>query len=143
MPSFTARPSEVMYSQVSIANTFKNGESIGEVLDDIMEDRLLVSSLPKISVKLIDGELVSADNRRLWILKQLEKLGHLTTVKVKRTNYICHQKSARTQNVKIRGGSPGGKWYCVSDSVTELRNLMKLCSDSITELTDFMKLCLV
>lgn len=127
MPFFTARPSEIMFSQVSIANTFKNGDSIGDVLDDIIEDRLSVSSLPPILVKHIDGELVSADNRRLWILKQLEKLGHLTTVKVKRTKWICHKKSARTQNVKIRGGSPGGKWACVSDSLTELTNLMKLC----------------
>ncbi|VDH90598.1 Hypothetical predicted protein [Mytilus galloprovincialis] len=127
MPSFTARPSEIMYSQVSIANTFKNGESIGDVLDDIMEDRLSVSSVPAISVQCIKGKVVSADNRRLWILKQLEKLGHLTTVEVKRTKWMAKDKSARTQNVKIRGGSPGGKWYCVSDSLTELNNSMKLC----------------
>jgi hypothetical protein len=52
---------------------FTNGLQIGEVLDDIMEDRLSISRLPTIEVKCIDGSYVSSDNRRLWILKQLER----------------------------------------------------------------------
>jgi antirestriction protein len=56
-----------MYSQNSIGNKFKNGDQIGEVLDNIMEDRLSISKLPTIEVKCIDGRYVSSDNRRLWI----------------------------------------------------------------------------
>jgi antirestriction protein len=69
MTNLNLKPSDIMYSQNSIGNKFKNGDQIGEVLDDIMEDRLSISKLPTIEVKCIDGSYVSSDNRRLWILK--------------------------------------------------------------------------
>jgi hypothetical protein len=74
-----------LYSQSSIANKFIKGDhgQIGEVLDDIMEDRFPISKLPTIEVKCIDGRYVSCDNRRLWILKQLERLGRVNQVSVK------------------------------------------------------------
>jgi antirestriction protein len=56
-----------MYSQNSIGNKFKNGDQIGEVLDDIMEDKLSISRLPTIEVMCIDGSYVSCDNRSAWI----------------------------------------------------------------------------
>jgi hypothetical protein len=62
--------------------------NIGEVLDDIMEDRLSFSRLPTIEVKCIDGSYVSSDNRRLWILKQLERLGRVNEVNVKTTRWM-------------------------------------------------------
>jgi len=99
-----------MYSQNSIGNKFRNGLQIGEVLDDIMEDRLSISRLPTIEVMCIDGRYVSSDNRRLWILKQLEKLGRVSEVSVKIARRICRRKSARTRNVRIRGMYPGGNW---------------------------------
>ena len=112
MSRLSLKPSEILYSQSSIANKFiKGGHGlIGEVLDDIMEDRLSISSLPKIKVKCIDGSYVSCDNRRLWILKQLERLGRLNEVSVKIAKRICRRKSARTSNVRIRGIGPGGIW---------------------------------
>jgi hypothetical protein len=111
MPSL--KPSEIMYSQSSIASKFRNGDhgQIGEVLDDIMEDRLSISKLPTIEVKCIDGSYVSSDNRRLWILKQLERLGRVNEVSVKIARWMSRRKSARTNNVKIRGmHGPGGIW---------------------------------
>jgi len=110
MPNLNLKPSDIMYSQNSIGNKFKNGDQIGEVLDDIMEDRLSISRLPTIEVKYIDGRYVSSDNRRLWILKQLERLGSVNQVSVKTTKRISRQKSARTSNVQIRGIGPGGNW---------------------------------
>ena len=113
MSRLSLKPSEILYSQSSIANKFiKGGHGlIGEVLDDIMEDRLFISSLPKIKVKCIDGSYVSCDNRRLWILKQLERLGRVHEVSVKTARRMPGQKSARTNNVKIRGmHGPGGIW---------------------------------
>lgn len=109
MPCYNVKPSEILYSQVSIANKFKNGRLIGEVLDDILDGILSVQDIPMIQVKLIDGKYVSADNRRLWILKELERLHHLVRVEVRTTRRIDWRKSARTDNVKIRGGGPGGK----------------------------------
>jgi len=99
-----------MYSQNSIGNKFRNGLQIGKVLDDIMEDKLSISILPTIKVKCIDGSYASCDNRRLWILKQLERLGRVNEVNVKITRSMPKQKSARTNNVKIRGIGPGGNW---------------------------------
>jgi hypothetical protein len=110
MPNLSLKPSDILYSQSSIANKFTNGLQIGEVLDDIMEDRLPISKLPTIEVKCIDGSYVSSDNRRLWILKQLERLGRVNEVNVKTTRWMSKQKSARTNNVKIRGIGPGGIW---------------------------------
>ena len=109
MPNLSLKPSDILYSQSSIANKFTNGLQIGEVLDDIMEDKLSISRLPTIEVKCIDGRYVSSDNRRLWILKQLERLGSVNQVSVKTTKRISRQKSARTSNVQIRGIGPGGK----------------------------------
>jgi hypothetical protein len=112
MSYLSLKPSEILYSQSSIANKFTNGDhgQIGEVLDDIMEDRLTISELPEIEVKCIDGSYVSCDNRRLWILKQLERLGRVNEVSVKKTGRMPRQKSARTNNVRIRGMGPGGIW---------------------------------
>ena len=110
MPNLSLKPSDILYSQNSISNKFTNGLQIGEVLDDIMEDRLPISKLPTIEVKCIDGSYVSSDNRRLWILKQLERLGRVNEVNVKTTRWMSKQKSARTNNVKIRGIGPGGIW---------------------------------
>jgi len=115
MPNLSLKPSEILYSQSSIAYKFrddkyKNGDQIGKVLDDIMEDRLSISRLPTIEVKCIDGRYVSCDNRRLWILKQLERLGRVNEVNVKTTKWISGKKSYRTNNVIIRGIGPGGNW---------------------------------
>jgi hypothetical protein len=43
MTNLNLKPSDIMYSQNSIGNKFKNGDQIGEVLDNIMEDRLSIS----------------------------------------------------------------------------------------------------
>ena len=58
MPNLNLKPSDIMYSQNSIGNKFKNGDQIGEVLDNIMEDKLSISKLPTIEVKCIDGRYV-------------------------------------------------------------------------------------
>ncbi|XP_052069380.1 uncharacterized protein LOC127708521 [Mytilus californianus] len=109
MTCYNVKPSEVLFSQVSIANKFKDGRLIGEVRDDIYDGIMSVKDLPMIEVKLIDGKYVSADNRRLWILKQLERLRHLSRVEVINIRRIDRRKSARTDHVKIRGGNPGGR----------------------------------
>lgn len=110
MANLNLKPSDIMYSQKSIGNKFKNGIQIGDVLDDIMEDKLSISKLPTIKVKNINGRYVSSDNRRLWIFKELERLGSVNQVSVKTTRRISRHKSARTNNVEIRGKSPGGNW---------------------------------
>jgi hypothetical protein len=53
MPNLSLKPSDILYSQNSIGNKFTNGLQIGEVLDDIMEDRLSISRLPTIAPVVI------------------------------------------------------------------------------------------
>jgi len=54
-------PSDIVYSQKSIKNIFQDknghpGQLIGEVLDDIYEERLSLSDIPIISVVERNGK---------------------------------------------------------------------------------------
>lgn len=104
-------PSDIYYSQTSISNKFRNGHQIGEVLDDILDGRISHHSLPAINVMKTDGGLVSADNRRLWVLKQLEEHGHVTEINVNIVRRIDRRKCVKNKHVKVRGGGPGGNEY--------------------------------
>ena len=108
------RPSDIRYTQSSISNRFTNGGLIGELLDDIVVGRYFLTSIKRIEVKLVEGLWFSADNRRLWVFKQLEFLGHCPAVPVKVVKYVPGNKYS-TENegrdVTIRGGEPGGKWF--------------------------------
>ena len=108
------RPSDIRYTQSSISNRFTNGGLLGELLDDIVVGRCFLTSIKRIEVKLVEGLWFSADNRRLWVFKQLEFLGHCPAVPVKVVKYVPGNKYS-TENegrdVTIRGGEPGGKWF--------------------------------
>ena len=116
------KPSELRYSQDSISNTFdsKSRHSyvpIGATLDDLIEGRTYVGDIPEISVQKIGDTWVSADNRRLWVFKQLEKFRKCETIPVTVARYIPPAKKSSTNDglsVKIRGGgNPGGKYFYV------------------------------
>ena len=116
------KPSEIRYSQDSISNTFdsKSRHSyvhIGETLDHLIEGRIAIDDIPEISVQKIGDKWVSADNRRLWVFKQLEKFRKCETIPVTVTRYIPPAKKSSTNDglsVKIRGGgNPGGKYFLV------------------------------
>ncbi|XP_060567913.1 uncharacterized protein LOC132726595 [Ruditapes philippinarum] len=107
------KPSDIYFSQDSISCRFSTtGKLIGETLDDLYEDRLSVSDIKRISVALVNGQWFSWDNRRLWVFRQLEKLGkcrYITanvskTIDAARLTTKCGGKE-----VNVRG-QPGG--YC-------------------------------
>ncbi|WAR29730.1 hypothetical protein MAR_003298 [Mya arenaria] len=80
------KPYEIFYSQDSINNVFDRKSQhrnirIGETLDDICDGRCSVLSTPPITVKSVGVKWITADNRRLWVLKHLERLGKLETIK--------------------------------------------------------------
>ena len=64
---------------------------------------------------MIEGQYVTADNRRLWVFKEAETLGKCTEIPVSiRTKPIPRSKLTSHNNgalVTIRGGNPGGIWY--------------------------------
>ena len=113
------RPSEIRFSQDSISNKFDNPNVfIGDTLDDLIKGQIRIADIPKISVKLnVDGNWVSADNRRLWVFKQLEEFGKCETIQVIETKRIPPFKNSSKNDglsVKIRGGgNPGGEAYQV------------------------------
>ena len=119
------RPSDIRYTQSTISNKFSDGTLIGNLLDDIVIGRCFVSAIKRIEVKLVDGVWYSADNRRLWVFKQLEFLGHCPLLTVKIVKRIDWAKCTSTNggiDVLLRGGQPGGIWY---SKVEEIRQLLK------------------
>uniref|UniRef100_K1RC87 Uncharacterized protein n=1 Tax=Magallana gigas TaxID=29159 RepID=K1RC87_MAGGI len=102
-------------NQTSIANCFNGaskhtGRSIGDTVDDILLERCNIKDIPKISVVKKGEKWVTADNRRLWIFKTLESLGHCATISVKVKKWLCSKKGVISKDVKVRG-DPGGVFY--------------------------------
>ncbi|XP_060572130.1 uncharacterized protein LOC132730265 [Ruditapes philippinarum] len=117
------RPSNIRYSQDSINNVFDKRcnhsyKPIGETLDAICEGRCSVNDIPTISVVLCNGNWVTADNRRLWVFRQLERLGKCDKVLVQKGYYIPDSKMTSENDgltVCVRG-SPGGYWHQKSNA---------------------------
>ncbi|XP_045204471.2 uncharacterized protein LOC123557206 [Mercenaria mercenaria] len=119
------RPSEIFYSQDSINNVFDKQcnhryKPIGETLDVICEGRCSVNDIPTITVVERDGKWTTADNRRLWVFRQLERLGKCEKIHVQKGYYIPSGKLTSFnggESVSVRG-SPGGYWH-LKPSVTK------------------------
>lgn len=106
-------PSEIHYCQDSISNTFRDGNFLGETLDELCDGRLNICDIPTISVYDDDGRWITADNRRLWVFKMLERLGKCGQIPVIEINNIPSDKLTSTNggvSVRVRG-HPGGSWY--------------------------------
>ena len=77
------RPKDIRYSQNSISSEFSGGRTLQHTLDKLKDGRLQVTDLPTITVCERNGKWYTADNRRLWLFKNLESLGKLYDVAVK------------------------------------------------------------
>ncbi|XP_052786200.1 uncharacterized protein LOC128221632 [Mya arenaria] len=112
------KPSEIYFSQDSINNVFgkrcrHSYHLIGESLDAICENRCNIHSIPTISVMKKNGRWITSDNRRLWVFRQLERLGKCKTVPVHTTDHIPAGKMTALNSgdsVRVRG-NPGGRWH--------------------------------
>ena len=112
------KPSEIMFSQETVNNYFDkrsrhSGRLIGETLDDICEGRCSVYDLPTIRVMKRDGKWMTADNRRLWVFRQLERLGKCDEIPVHETFYINPDKLNSCNggiSVRVRRYA-GGRWH--------------------------------
>jgi hypothetical protein len=114
------KPSDICFSQAEINNVFdKNSchpyKNLGETLDELVEGRCKISDIPSISVKRMNGKWVTADNRRLWVFRHLEKLGKCTTIWVNQTNFINSNKLNSTNGGRTTrfysGRSAEGMWH--------------------------------
>lgn len=115
---FEEKPSKIRFSQDSIAGYWKEEKTpIGETLDKLFLEELDINDIPKITVHFYkDGNLYSADNRRLWVFQMLETLGKCEKIKVKYKRGKINPRKFTTQNkgvsIHIRGFSgPGGRFW--------------------------------
>lgn len=93
MAVYRLRPSDIMYSQRTIAPHFQNGLPLEKLRDQICYRAISIRDIPMISVKFLpDGSYLSLDNRRLWVFKELENRGVINFILVKRINWIPSRK---------------------------------------------------
>lgn len=111
------RPSKIRYSQDSISNRFDSrsdhpGTLIGKTLDKLCDGKIDKEDIPTISVARVNGKWFTADNRRLWVFRQLEALGKCRKIRVIEIDDIPDSKMTTENNgldIDVRG-SPGGYW---------------------------------
>ncbi|CAG2219459.1 unnamed protein product [Mytilus edulis] len=120
------RPSEIYFTQASISRKFgrcttHKNKTIGETLDDLAEERIGIGSIPNICVMKENGKWWTADNRRLWIFRHLEKLGKCTEIPVDTINSIDSRKrTSKNGGIDVyifKGRNPGGFWHSKVDSI--------------------------
>ena len=107
-----------MFSQESVNNFFDkrsrhSGVLIGETLDDICEGRCSIHDIPTVRVMKRGGKWVTADNRRLWVFRELERLGKCDEIPVCETYYIAPEKlNSENGGVSVRvRRHAGGRWH--------------------------------
>ncbi|XP_063447623.1 uncharacterized protein LOC134727172 [Mytilus trossulus] len=131
------KPSEIYFSQNRINALFRCRRSVGGTLDDIMEGRCNFKDLPMISVMNRDGKWVTADNRRLWVFRHLEKLGKCTNIIAIKTTFIPESKlnsenGGRTVEFYI-GMAATGEWHKKVPTI-EIPDTESKQNDIVTEL---------
>lgn len=108
-------PLDIYFCQDTISSKFRircrhSNKRIGETLDELCEGRLSIYHIPTISVMKKNGKWFTADNRRLWVFRELERLGKCESVPVNLIDDIPYDKFT-TENggasVEVRG-EPGG-----------------------------------
>lgn len=109
-------PSDISFSVAVVDNRFhKNSKHgycpIGETLDSLCVGEIKISDIPKISVLKRGTEWITINNRRLWIFRQMERLGKCMTIPVLVTEEITlpHECDA-FMNADVRE-DPGGLCY--------------------------------
>lgn len=108
-------PSEIFFSQDSISNCFGSytphrNKTIGETLDDIISGKCTLTALPTINVIKKGNEWVTADNRRLWVFKKLQKLGKCHTIDAVVSYFIKPTKCHILSSTRVRGKEGGTLW---------------------------------
>lgn len=82
METFYLKPSDIRFSQDSIAAYFRDGSSLVDTLWDLAEGKTRIEDRRTLSVVYRRDEYWTLNNRSLWVYQQLEKMGACQTVKV-------------------------------------------------------------
>lgn len=79
----TLQPSVIYFTHSKIRNRFTGcGKTLQETLNELITGVIATSDIPSIRVYTDGTNYYSANNRRLWVFKQLETLGHIKTIEV-------------------------------------------------------------
>lgn len=125
MPVYKLRPSDIMYSQRTIAPHFQNGLPLEKLRDQIYYRAISIRDIPMISVKVLpDGSYLSLDNRRLWVFKELENRGVINFILVQRIKWIPSRKWGYMDYVTTVRGYPDQYYdrcynYCTNYNVSD------------------------
>lgn len=111
-------PSVIHYTQDTIATTFyemgrHGGVKLGETLDELLCDKISIKDIPRITVFQSKQQWFSLDNRRLWVLKNYEKIKGKIQIIVRVTTIIDEDKLTTKNNgksINVRG-DPGGIYW--------------------------------
>lgn len=84
------KPSEIRFTKNKLASKFDNGIPLLETFTQIKNGEILLEDIPLIEVVFYPEkwEWYTLNNRRLWVLKELEKVGKCRYVKTKRIEYV-------------------------------------------------------
>ncbi|XP_062601389.1 uncharacterized protein LOC134263090 [Saccostrea cucullata] len=101
------RPSQIRYTHDSIQANFRNGTPMEETFRQLVFQKIQVDSLPMIEVTQHNGYwYVVRGNRRLFLLKKLERLGRVTTVQMVNkpfdSDVFNRQNTTRNMGLSIR-----------------------------------------
>lgn len=84
------KPSEIRFTKNLLASKFDNGIPLVETFTQIKNGEILLEDIPLIEVVFYPEkwEWYTLNNRRLWVLQELEKIGKCRFVKTKRVEYV-------------------------------------------------------
>lgn len=75
-------PSIIYFTHSKLRKKFSDGKLVEETLKEILDGNLKVEDLPKIKVMYDPAteRYISMNNRRLWVIKQLNSLGKCQSI---------------------------------------------------------------
>ncbi|XP_036369109.1 uncharacterized protein LOC118767871 [Octopus sinensis] len=112
--SLRLSPSDIRYTQDSIACKFRNGTTLTETISDLVKGTITPDGIPVISVYLKDGKYYSTDNRRLYVFKELQSRSqpdlkirvHVTSAALPPSKFTTLNDG---QSIKVRGPSSNNR----------------------------------
>ncbi|KAJ3024394.1 UNVERIFIED_CONTAM: hypothetical protein HDU68_008218 [Siphonaria sp. JEL0065] len=92
-------PEIIFFTHSKIRKNFSGcGRLLTDTLEQIRSGQLSVSDLPLIRVIFDGTKYYSMNNRRLWVMKELKKSGHLSTVVVELRPAVSNSEKRLGQN---------------------------------------------
>ena len=134
------KPSEIRFTKNLLASKFDNGIPLLETFTQIKNGEILLEDIPLIEVVFYPEkwEWYTLNNRRLWVLRELEKVGKCRFVKTKRIEYVenvfdypslLYGSAALAENQSRRSFSWKGNSLQITTRRTPCREVNVYCDE--------------